>query len=133
MNKLILDTSIVIAHLRGTSKHFKSIEKARLTKEAEILLPSIVVVELFAGKEANNRKGRSAIEKTIKNLPVLGLSKKAAITAGDLIRKYLQIPDPFDFIIAAMAINENASIVTLNQKHFKEIKEVSLFDLNKLE
>jgi tRNA(fMet)-specific endonuclease VapC len=132
MPKIILDTSLLIDHLRGKSSNFKEIERKRIKGELEVLLPNIVVVELFAGKEAGRKRTRQVLEQLIAEIEIVGLTRESAKNAGFLIRKYTQIPDPFDFLIAAIAIEEKAQVATHNQKHFKEIKEVKLFDLSRL-
>jgi predicted nucleic acid-binding protein len=132
MPKIILDTSLIIDHLRGKSPNFKELERKRITGEFVVLLPNVVVVELFAGTEAARKKTRQILEQLIAGIEVVGLTRNSSQRAGDLIRKYKQIPDPFDFLIVAIAIEKKAQIATHNQKRFREIKEVKLFDLSLL-
>jgi predicted nucleic acid-binding protein len=65
---------------------------------------------------------------TIKGENLIGLTLTSTQIAGELIRKYKQIPDPVDLIIAAIAIEQEALIATKNRKHFQQIKEVKLFN-----
>lgn len=132
MSKIILDTSLLIDHLRGKSSNFKEIERCRIKGELEVLLPNIVIVELFAGRQARRKRTKQILEQLISGIEIVGLTRESAKRAGNLIRKYTQIPDPFDFLIGAIAIEEKAEVATHNQKHFKEIREVKLFDLSRL-
>ena len=127
MNRVVLDTSVIIDHLRGKSQHLHQLEQLQIERELELLIPNIVITELFAGQEAARDKPKQALIKLINGYESVGLSKKSAIKAGELIRKYTQIPDPFDFLIAAIAHEQQAQIATHNQKHFREINEVSLY------
>lgn len=127
--KVVVDTSILIDHLRGTSQDFKILESLRLKKEVELLIPLIVITELFAGKEARKKRATEIFNQLIKGLTLIGLNIDSAKKAGELIRTYPQIPDPFDFLIAAIALDENAYIATHNIKHFKQISGIKLFKL----
>jgi predicted nucleic acid-binding protein len=133
MVKIVIDTSILIDHLKEKSDHFMQLEKKRLLGEVEIIIPAIVVVELYAGEDARQRKAREIIFKTIKSLFFVDVNQRSAEKAGELMRIYKQIPGPSDLIIAAIAIEHKAHIATHNKKHFEQIKEVKLFDFTQID
>lgn len=129
IQKVIVDTSILINHLRGTSEDFKILESLRLKRKIELFIPLIVITELFAGKEAGKKRIQIIFSKLIEGLSIIDLGIDSAKKAGELIRTYPQIPDPFDFLIAAIALENNAYIATHNIKHFKQIRGVKLLKL----
>ncbi len=130
MYKIIIDTSILIGHLRGSSSDFKLLETKKATEDITLLIPHIVIVELFTGEEARRKAIREKIDKLIEGLEVVGLTVSSAKQAGDLQRKYKQIPDLPDLIIAAIAIEQEAQIATHNKKHFEQIKGVKLYNFS---
>lgn len=132
MSNILVDTSVLIDHLRGTSDDFKRLEQVRISEKIELHIPHIVIIELFAGQEARNKKAKTAIEALLNGLVVVGLTINSAKKAGEFIRTYRQVPDPFDCIIAAISLEYNATIATHNQKHFKQIPHLKLFNFSLL-
>lgn len=130
MYNIIIDTSILIDHLRGISRDFRLLETKKATESVSLLIPHIVIVELFTGEEARKKDIRKKIDKLIEGLEVIGLTVSSAKKAGDLQRTYKQIPDLPDLIIAAIALEQEAQIATHNKKHFGQIKRVKLYDFS---
>jgi len=128
MSKIIIDTSILIGHLRGSSSDFKLLETKKATEDITLLIPHIVIVELFTGEEARKKDIRAKIDKLIEGLEVVGLTVASAKKAGDLQRTYKQIPDLPDLIIAAIAIEQEAQVATHNKKHFEQIRGLKLYN-----
>lgn len=125
--KFVVDTSILIDYLRGGSKWQEFLKD--LSQEVELYIPTIVIFELFSGRSTKNIKARQKVEDIIMYLRKIELNDKIATHAGELyrdIRQTLQIPD---YIIAASALQVNATVVTLNQKHFKQIPNLSIYPL----
>lgn len=129
MSKIIIDTSLLISHLRGISDDFKILEAKRVKEDITLLIPNIVIIELFTGEETRKKEIREKIDKLIEGLEVVDLTVVSAKKAGELQRTYKQIPDLPDFIIAAIALEQEAQIATHNAKHFKQIRGVKLFNL----
>jgi predicted nucleic acid-binding protein len=127
MSKVIIDTSLLINHIRGTSADFTLLESKKDAENLQLCIPYIVIVELFTGEEAKRKRVREILMKLIKDLSIVDLTVASAIKAGELNRVYKQIPDLPDLIIAAIAIEHEAQIATHNQKHFKQIRGVRLF------
>lgn len=55
MFNIIVDTSVVIDHLRGRSNHFIDLKDQRSIGKVRLLIPHIVITELYIGKEARNK------------------------------------------------------------------------------
>ena len=123
MVKVVVDTSVIIDHLRQRSSHFLELEEKRLSGEVKIYVPYVVVVELYAGQNAKRKKIRDLIGLALTDVEFIGLdfasSKKA-------------IPGSIDSIIAAIAIEHDAQVATHNKKHFEQIKGLRLYDFLEL-
>jgi predicted nucleic acid-binding protein len=106
MVKVIVDTSVLIDHLKNRSTHFLALINEKLSGEIELLIPYIAIIELYAGEDAKQKKAREAITKTLEGTSFIDLTLVSAQKAGELMRVYKQIPDPLDLIIAAIAIEQ---------------------------
>lgn len=120
----VLDSDIVIAALRGTSD---AIHAAKLLEEKdELAATSPTEYEVLLGAYFYGRKAQ--IEKTEEffgRYSVLPLdhraSRRAALIRAKLMRKGADVDD-MDVLIAAIALENEASIVTRNKEHFKRIE-----------
>src|SRR5438128_9349437 len=117
--KLVIDTSILIDYLRGGIKWEELLIKVE--KDAEVYLPTIVIFELFSGKSTSNPKIAKEINDFIKFFQKVELTEKIAKRAGELFRDVSKNLGAPDYIIAASALELNATVVTLNKKHFEQI------------
>lgn len=114
---VLLDTSVLIDHLRGDPAARDALAGA--AAEGRRLTASVVVkVEILAGmrptEEAVTRRLLDAIE-------WLPIDDDIAEHAGQLANRYLRSHpgvDPVDFIIAATAMGHDGSLWTRNVKHF---------------
>lgn len=125
--KIVVDTSILIDHLRGGNA-WKKIA-SEIDDDTQLFVPTIVLFELFSGISTKKPTVVSQIYKLLGNFQRLDLSELIARQAGELYRdtkKTLQVPD---YIIAASALQVNAIVVTLNQKHFAQIPNINLYPL----
>ena len=123
--KLVLDTSILIDHLRGGDK-WKKILKT-LEEEAEFFIPTIVFFELYSGKSSQDPKTSHRILNLVNAFQRIELNEKIATRAGQIYRdinKTLEVPD---YIIAASALELGATVLTLNRKHFEQIPHLGLY------
>lgn len=119
MESLLLDTDIIVDHLRGVEeakKVLKRIEKG----EVKGFFSTITEAELFAGKSMHRREEQrkvSALLGTMKRVP---LSSAIARKAGEIRRKHdVLLPDA---IIAATALTVKAALTTKNSRHYRGIK-----------
>ena len=132
MSDIVIDTSIFINHIRGTSRDLQLLKEESIFKKFRLLVPHMVISELYAGEEVKRKIIRQEIEKILSNFGVVGLTEESAKIAGDLMRIYKQIPDPIDLMIAAIALEQDAEVATHNVKHFKQIRGLKLFDFSKI-
>lgn len=121
--KVICDTNIFIHFFNGDAATATELDKIGL---ANVLMPSIVAMELFRGMTDKNQL--AAMKKRIKNFNVLNFNEPVSKTAVSLIEQYrlshdLKIPDA---IIAAMAIEFALPLLTYNVKDFRYIPSIKL-------
>lgn len=123
--KFVIDTSILIDSLRGSTKWEEFLKDQE--EEVELYIPTIVIFELFSGRSTRNVKARQKVGDIIKYFLRIELTEKIAITAGKIFRDHKQTLQTPDYIIAATALELNAEVLTLNIKHFRQIPGLKLY------
>lgn len=125
--KLVLDSSILIDHLRGGSKWGEIL--SNLEEEAQFFIPTIVFYELFSGKSSENAETSRKILHLVKSFQRIELNEEIAKKAGEIYRDITTRLGVPDYIIAASALAIGGTVVTLNRKHFELIPGLSLYSL----
>lgn len=126
--KVVVDTSILVDHLRGGMAWRDFL--ARVEKDTEFFIPTIVIFELYSGKNTQEAHILHKVVNLVKLFQKIELDEEIAIRAGELYRdvsKDLQVPD---YIIAASALKIGGTVITLNKRHFQQIPGLSLYPLN---
>jgi len=124
-----LDTNIVIAFLNG-DKSTASHLKAHLPEAA---VSSLVLAELLYGARASARSSEN-LEKVNQLLRVVDVvdfdqaSAEAYSKIRFMVRQKGRPAGEMDVLIAAVAMANNAILVTHNIKHFESIEGLSLED-----
>lgn len=126
--KLVVDTNILIDNLRGGTILDNLLDTLK-EKEIELLIPTIVVFELYSGKSTKEAKTAEIIEKLLRNFQRIEFTEKIAKRAGELFRDVNKSLGVSDYIIAASALEINATILTLNAKHFEQIPHLPIYPL----
>ncbi len=129
-----LDSTFVIDILKGTDKA-KQLEEDIDNRGEEIFITSPAIIEIVRGlylkSNIKNLKFEEK-EKTLKlinSLSILDLDKNSAILAAKIeanLRNNGEIIDIEDIMIAAIAINNNETLVTRNKEHFERIKDLKI-------
>lgn len=125
--KVVIDTSILIDYLRGSKKWETFIKE--IDDDAELFLPTIVIFELFSGNSTKNLARRFDVIDLLKQFRQIDLDEAIARVAGELYRDVKQTLEVPDYIIAASALSINATVLTLNKKHFGQIPNIHLYPL----
>jgi len=123
---IVVDSDVLIEIFDKNSEKGKiSIEKLEKSGE-DIAITSLNLHEILYGHYKLNKKIRG-----IQEINTIEFNKKdaelSAKIENDLEKKGKIIPR-FDAMIAAVAINRSAKIYTFNKRHFRNIKQVKLFD-----
>lgn len=113
-NALLLDSDVLIDYLRQRPPAVAYLRAL----PAVPLLSAVVVAELFSGVRDGHE--RQQLEAFIIASQVVPVDERVAIQAGLLRRQYRLSHRPAlpDMLIAATALVHNATLVTLNSKHF---------------
>lgn len=119
----IIDTDILVDHLRGYCKAKDFLEKFEINGlQGNISI--ISVIEWFAGKRIANQNDVDKIVKLLDMFNQIDVNFSITKKSGEIVRIYnCSIPDA---VIAASAKTLNLKIVTRNKKHYEMIKEVEI-------
>jgi predicted nucleic acid-binding protein len=124
MSSFLLDTGLIIRHLRGQRRAVQLMRG--LSKAGRLGIASITRLEIHAGMHPNEK---FATRKLLSRFLTIDLDKETADRSGDLIYQArtqqisLSVPDA---IIAATAVQHNLTLVTLNQSDFENIPGLRL-------
>ena len=122
MTKLLLDTNILIDHLRGdpaATALLRDVNSGRVRASISVVTES----EVLASRALTRRHVRE-IEALLSLLPKLAVTSRVARTAARFQRLYPI--DIADALIAATAHLAGAILVMRNLKHFRAVKELQL-------
>lgn len=126
MQKIVLDSDIIIDYTRAADPLFGSLLNQYLKDKIKLFIPSIVLAELMSGKETKQDKKLRALENLIGEIELVVLDYNLSVQAGFLVRDNQPI-QMADAIVAATALSLNAKLVTRNKKHFEGIKDLKFF------
>lgn len=126
--KLVLDTSVLIDHLRGGNTWKRIVAEGK--EDVELFVPTIVIFELFSGQSTHDLSIVAKINQLLHNFQKVELDYNIAKIAGKLFRDTKHRIQVSDYIIAASALSINATVLTLNQKHFEQIPSINLYPLS---
>lgn len=118
----LFDSTILIAHLRGDRR---ATDLLLETPRAECLVSVLSRVEIEGGMRSTERQEVAALFSFLRMKPV---TDAIARRAGAYLRTYRdshQGIDIVDYVIAATAVHFQASLVTMNVKHFPMIAELA--------
>jgi len=127
MSRYLLDTGLVIRHLRG---HRPSVQLLRgMGKSGRLCIATITRLEVYAGMHPQEQ---FATQKLLSRFVNLDLNKQIADRAGEYVYtsrqagQRLHVPDA---VIAATAVTHSLTLVTLNTSDFAPIPGLSLYPL----
>lgn len=124
---VILDTNIIIDHLRLWSKKRSALDEINEKISTNNLALSIVSIqELFTGKSTKEVVIEERILKLASSLKVLSYTQEISKLAGEILRDIAPDIGFADAAIAATAILNKAKLFTLNKKDFQDIKGLKL-------
>lgn len=125
-----IDTSFAIDILRGNIIAKEIMYKLVNSKES-IKIPTPVIMELISGLNNSQykEKEKNQILSLISSIDVMDFDLNSSILAGeieiDLIKNGITI-ETEDIMIAAIAIENNETLITRNVKHFEKIKDLKI-------
>lgn len=125
---VVIDTDIIIDHLRQKAKSETLLMKIAKEKPKDILAISMVSLqELYEGKSTEDEKREQYLLATISPLKILPYTYEVAKLAGEIARDLPRPIELADAAIAATTIIHTCQLATLNKKHFVGISNLELF------
>lgn len=126
MRSIVIDSDILIDHLRHGSDLLDFIFLQVSQIRIKVYLPAIVFTEICSGKDTKIKDRLELIGKLLQPFEFVAADKKISQLAGFLIRdnQGLKLGDA---IVAATAIELNAKLATRNVKDFDGIKGIKFF------
>ncbi|MDX1417833.1 MAG: type II toxin-antitoxin system VapC family toxin [Candidatus Promineifilaceae bacterium] len=125
-----LDTNTLIYFFKGIGQVSTHLLQ---TRPQDIAIPSIVLYELEVGiaKSASPQKRRQQLDALLASLSILSFGSQEANRAAQ-IRADLEwlgtSIGPYDALIAATALANNATLVTHNTREFGRVKNLVVVD-----
>lgn len=125
MEKVVVDSDIIIDYLRTDKGLFPQLNNLQLQGKIEVYISSVTVFELFSGSSA--KRDEKYIFKLLANIKVITFDTELAKFAGEERRgKKLTVPLS-DFIIGITSIFLKADLATRNRDHFRGIRGIKFF------
>ncbi len=126
----ILDTNTLIYFFKGVGTIS---EKLLETPPREISVPSIVVYELEVGiaKSTSPQKRTGQLADLLQLVNILPFGVEEAKSASHIrvaLERQGELVGPYDILIAATALAQNAILVTHNTKEFGKVPQLQIED-----
>ena len=124
MRKSLLDTSILIAFLKGEKKVFTKVEEY-LQEFNELSLSIISYYEILRGlKYLGNKRRITDFEKLMDKSEIVTLNRTIMIKASEIystLKRRGELIGDADILIAASCLVRNMTLITNNENHFRRI------------
>ena len=120
----VLDTTVVIDHLRGLPEARLLLRELLLSSEP-VVASEVVRFELVSGARPGDERGLEEFFESVVWAPV---DERISRVAGALARQYRAAYsgiDDADYLIAATALALNADLLTTNVRHFPMLPGLS--------
>ncbi len=121
MGVILVDTSILIDHLRGNEPALKLLERA-IDRDDQLVASVLTKVEVLAGMRSHER---SSVRQLLDALHWIEVNGEIAEDAGRLARQYRSSHpgvDVTDLVIAATTKHVGGELWTRNVEHFPMFK-----------
>jgi predicted nucleic acid-binding protein len=117
MGLILLDTSILIDHLRGNPAAGEALDEAA-SEGHGLVVSTLTVVELMAGMRSHERTATGSL---MDALTTVDVDDEISQRAGELARRFRsshQGVGVVDYVIGATAQHLDAALWTRNLRHF---------------
>lgn len=122
----LLDSNVVIALLNGDDR---VLGELRRRKPSEVLLPSIVLHELYYGAFKSRRREANLARFEAMRLEILAFDRADARASGEIRARLVAEGTPigpYDVLIAGQALARDLILVTRNTREFSRVPGLKL-------
>lgn len=125
LTRICIDTGPLIAFLKGRNPGAAAVERA--VQELDCFITAITAYELLFGvARARRQIGEDALLGTMYSLPFdIMAARRAARLHDELIRRNQDIGIK-DVLIAAICLEHELPLLTLNEEHFRRVPELTV-------
>lgn len=135
---VVVDTNILTDHLRADNStlykqgnsHLQNFFKFYNTKNNQIAISQVTIQGLYAGRSMNDEKIELKVLNLLQCFTILPYKYEISVLAGKIMQS--NTITFTDSVIASTCLFYNASLITLNSKHFKDIDGLVLLDPKKV-
>ncbi len=125
MKKIVVDTDILIDHLRIGKDVLQKLMELQGENKIELYLSSMSILELFAGK--SSQQSSAKLLQFIALFHVIPLNEEIAKLAGELKRDNKPSIAIADLVIATSALYLDAQLATRNKRHYQGIPKLRFY------
>ena len=122
---VVLDTSVIIAHLRQKTKD-SLLRRLAVKYKNQMAISVVTLQELYEGQSTRDQIKENYMLSILTPLKILPYTEEVAKLAGILGRDNQTSADLADLAIAATAIVYKTPLATINTKHFSSLKDLDL-------
>ena len=128
----LVDTDVIINYFHNQKDTLFLFKKIK-NKPINISVVTLIEIEYGITKSSNPEKRRKEFQAFVDyfSIKIIPIDSKIGIEfikiKTDLEKKKAPLAD-FDLLIAATAKTNNLMLVTKNQKHFKRVKDLMIFE-----
>ena len=126
MQKVVIDSDVIIDHLRQGSVILDAIAAGFSSGQIRAFIPSIVLTEISCGADTKDSKKLALIERLLGRFEFLPADWKISQKSGFLMRDYPTL-SLADAIVAASTLEIGGKLATKNLKDFRQIRELKFF------
>ena len=123
---VILDTSIIIDHLRRPPEQSHLLKLFRTYPDEVFAISVVTLQELYEGQSTKNEEREKNLLSLLASLEILPYSAEVAKLAGVIARDLGKPIDLADAAIAATTILSDARLATINTKDFQGIVDLKV-------
>jgi tRNA(fMet)-specific endonuclease VapC len=131
LTRICIDTGPLIAFLKGRNPGAAAVERA--VQELDCFVTVITAYELLFGvARARRQIDEDALLGTMHSLPLdIAAARRAAQLHDELIRRNQDIGIK-DVLIAAICLEHESPLLTLNEEHFRRVSELTVVTVAEL-
>lgn len=126
---VVLDTSVIIEHLRQPPEKSKLIKLLKKYPQENFGISIVSIHELYEGKSTKDQEKENQLLSTISSLEILSYTWEVAKLAGIIARDLHRPIELADAAIAATTILNAGELFTLNKKDFSGIKDLKFAEI----